>query len=61
VQVTDLKERSVEIRVLMSAANSGAMFDLRCLMRERLVAFLAEKYPRSLPQSRLAVSGLRAA
>ncbi|MBL6079170.1 mechanosensitive ion channel [Belnapia sp. T18] len=61
VQVTDLKERSVEIRVLMSAANSGAMFDLRCLMREQLIAFLAEKYPRSLPQARLAVSELRAA
>jgi small-conductance mechanosensitive channel len=61
VQVTDLKERSVEIRVLMSAANSGAMFDLRCLMRERLIAFLAEKYPRSLPQARLVVSELRAA
>ncbi len=61
VQVTDLKERSVEIRALMSVANSGAMFDLRCLMRERLIAFLAETYPRSLPQARLAVSELRAA
>ncbi|WP_090664743.1 mechanosensitive ion channel family protein [Belnapia rosea] len=61
VQVTDLTERSVEIRVLMSAANSGAMFDLRCLMREQLIAFLAEHYPKALPQARLSVTEVRAA
>ena len=61
VQVTDLKERSVEIRVLMSAADAGSMFDLRCQMRETLIAFLAERYPKALPQSRLEISEARAA
>jgi small-conductance mechanosensitive channel len=61
VQVTDLKERSIEIRVLMSAADSGSMFDLRCQMREALIAFLAERYPKALPRSRLEVSESRAA
>ncbi|MBL6458117.1 mechanosensitive ion channel [Belnapia sp. T6] len=61
VQVTDLKERSIEVRVLMSAANSGAMFDLRCLMREELVAFLAKHYPKALPQTRFTLSEAQAA
>ncbi|MCO6418235.1 mechanosensitive ion channel family protein [Siccirubricoccus sp. KC 17139] len=53
VQVTDIRERSMEIRVLMSAANSGDMFDLRCLMREQLIGWLAREYPQGLPQERL--------
>ena len=61
VQVTDLKERSVEIRVLMSAADAGSMFDLRCQMRETLIAFLAERYPKALPQSRFEITEARAA
>jgi small-conductance mechanosensitive channel len=61
VQVTDLKERCVEIRVLMSAADASTMFDLRCVMRERLIAFLAEHYPQALPQARLELSEARAA
>lgn len=59
VQVTDLKERCMEIRVLMSAANAGRMFDLRCLMREELVAFLARDYPQALPRARVALTGAR--
>jgi small-conductance mechanosensitive channel len=61
VQVTDLKERSVEIRVLMSAADASTMFDLRCVMREKLIAYLAEHYPKSLPQARVEITEARAA
>ncbi|WP_149539209.1 mechanosensitive ion channel family protein [Siccirubricoccus phaeus] len=53
VQVTDIRERSMEVRVLMSAANAGVMFDLRCIMREKLIAWLAREYPQGLPQERL--------
>jgi small-conductance mechanosensitive channel len=49
VQVTDAKERTIEVRVLVSAGNSGKAFDLRCKMREALLAFLARDYPESLP------------
>lgn len=56
VQVTDLKEHCMEIRVLMSAANAGRMFDLRCLMREELIAFLARDYPDALPRARVAMT-----
>lgn len=53
VQVTDAKERTIEVRVLVSAANSGKAFDLRCKMREALLAFLAREHPQSLPLLRL--------
>jgi len=57
VQVTDAKDRVMEVRVLVSASNSGKAFDLRCKMREGLIAFLARDYPNSLPVVRL--EGLR--
>ncbi|WP_431271292.1 mechanosensitive ion channel family protein [Dankookia sp. P2] len=60
VQVTDLKERSMEIRVLMSASNAGRMFDLRCLMREALIGWLAARHPNALPQERVEMTGARA-
>jgi small-conductance mechanosensitive channel len=40
VQVTDLAERTVEVRVLVSARDGGQLWDLRCLVRERLLAWL---------------------
>jgi small-conductance mechanosensitive channel len=55
VQVTDLRERSMEIRVLVSAADAGRMFDLRCLMRERLIDFVAREHPRALSRDRIEV------
>lgn len=53
LQVTEMKERSLEIRALMSAANSGQLFDLRCAVREGLVAWLNERFPNALSPDRL--------
>lgn len=52
LQVTDTKERSIEIRALMSARNSGEAFDLRCYVRENLIKFIENNYPESLPRTR---------
>jgi small-conductance mechanosensitive channel len=52
IQVTNVSERTVEIRALMSAADSGALWNLRCEVREKLVAHIQEKYPESLPRLR---------
>lgn len=52
VHVTDLRDRTVEVRALMSAANSGQLFELRCEVREKLLVFLRENYPDSLPRVR---------
>jgi small-conductance mechanosensitive channel len=52
LQVTDSKERTLELRALMSAADSGMAWDLRCRVREKLVEFLQKNYPNSLPRVR---------
>ncbi len=52
LQVTNATERTVELRALMSAPDSGRAWDLRCHVRERLIAFLQERYPEHLPKTR---------
>ncbi len=52
LQVTDAREFTVELRVLVSARDSNASWDLRCEVREKLVAFLANAIPSALPQRR---------
>jgi len=53
LQVTDLKEHTMEIRRLVSSRNSSESFDLRCLVREQMIAFLRDNYPEALPHFRL--------
>jgi small-conductance mechanosensitive channel len=52
IQVTNVNDKTLEIRALMSAADSGKLWDLRCEVREKLVAHVKEKYPQSLPRLR---------
>jgi small-conductance mechanosensitive channel len=52
IQVTDSKERVMEIRALMSARDASDAFDLRCDMREGLISFIQSNYPESLPKIR---------
>ncbi len=53
MQVTDANERTIQIRMLASAKNSGSAFDLRCMLREKMIAFLQQNYPGSLPRTRM--------
>jgi small-conductance mechanosensitive channel len=55
IQVTDSKEHTMEVRVLMSAANSSNAFDLRCDIREGLITFIQKNYPQALPKTRAEV------
>ncbi|WPQ60746.1 mechanosensitive ion channel [Chitinophaga sancti] len=52
VQVTDIRERVVEIRFLVSANSSGKAFDLRCDVREKMLVFLRDNHPYCLPKTR---------
>lgn len=52
LQVTDATSGFVRVRILVSAADSAALFDLRCLIREELVSFLQQHYPQALPHMR---------
>lgn len=57
LQVTDSTEQAMQLRAIMSAATSGTAWDLRCLVREKLVTFVQKNYPGSLPKVRTAFSG----
>ena len=52
LQVTDLKEGTMELRCLMSARSAGQTFELRCEVREKLIDFLQPEHPEALPLSR---------
>jgi len=51
-QITETTEQTVQVRLLVSARNSGDAFDLRCLVRERMLDFLAREHPQALPRVR---------
>jgi small-conductance mechanosensitive channel len=52
LQVTNLTERTMELRCLVSACDSGDLFDLRCVVREGMMQFMREKFPQALPLQR---------
>lgn len=53
LQVTDASPRTMELRALVSARNASAAWDLRCVVREKLVAFLQNEMPEALPKERI--------
>ncbi len=57
LQVTDTPDSFVELRALVSARNSGDLWDLRCAVREQLIAFLQAEYPQALPRQRVEMAG----
>jgi small-conductance mechanosensitive channel len=53
LQVTDATDRTVQLRALMSAKDSPTAWDLRCEVREKLLQFLQQRFPRCLPRVRI--------
>jgi len=52
LQVTDSRERVIELRALMSARNAPQAWDLRCAIREGLIVYLQREHPEALPRLR---------
>ena len=52
VAVTDANDKTMQVRILVSARDSGRAFDLRCKIREGVLAFLAREHPDCLPMVR---------
>lgn len=52
LQVTDATERAMQLRALVSARDSSLAWDLRCRVREGLIAFIQAHYPDCLPRTR---------
>lgn len=55
LQVTGCTERSVLLRALVSATDAGKQWDLRCLVREKLIAWL-QRQPHGVPMVRAEAS-----
>lgn len=54
LQVTDVTDRVAQVRCLASARNAGTAFDLRCEIREKMLAFMRDQCPEALPRERFA-------
>ena len=53
MQVTDITARVLQVRCLASARSAGVAFDLRCEIREKLMAFMRDECREALPRDRL--------
>ncbi|WP_320068012.1 mechanosensitive ion channel family protein [Micromonospora sp. RTGN7] len=55
LQVTDATGGMLKVRALVSAADAGSLWDLRCLVREHLAAWVRDHRPTALPRMRTEV------
>lgn len=53
LQVTDANERTMQVRALLSAPDSGVQWNLRCHVREKLIGWLQQHHPEALPMTRV--------
>src|SRR3546814_7598636 len=52
LQVTELYADQMELRALVSAADAGKAFDLRCDVREAMMAFITSEMPEAMVRRR---------
>lgn len=57
LQMTEIRSDAVELRALVSAPDAGKTFDLRCQIREQLLAFIRDTQPHALPRRRTELVG----
>ncbi|MEF8816951.1 MAG: mechanosensitive ion channel domain-containing protein [Salinibacter sp.] len=55
LQMTDASERTITLRAIASAKDAPTLWNLRCEIREKLVAYVREHYPEALPALRARV------
>jgi small-conductance mechanosensitive channel len=61
LQVSDAGERTMQLRVLATSSDSSKSWDLRCQIREGLIAYIQRNHPEGLPRFRTDVTRSRAA
>lgn len=55
LQVTDAKPEAIEVRALMTAKDASLAFDLRCDVREAMLAYVRDEMPEAIVRYRGAV------
>jgi len=58
LQVWEVTEQTLQLRILVSTNNAGANADLRAEIREKVVAFLRDELPEALPRRRPETTGV---
>lgn len=53
VQVTDSDETTMTVRIVVSAKDSGALWDLRCYLRENMIRWVVDEDPAIRPHTRV--------
>ena len=53
LQVTDTQDQMMVVRAIMSARSSSQAFDLRCIVREKMIEFIVAELPDALPSHRV--------
>lgn len=60
LQVTDTKPDAIEVRILATARDAGAAFDLRADIREAMLAYIRAEMPEALPRTRALIASAAA-
>jgi small-conductance mechanosensitive channel len=55
LQVSDASEKTMQLRILATSADSSKSWDLRCKIREDFIAYLRDHHPECLPRVRAAL------
>ncbi|MFC0205202.1 mechanosensitive ion channel family protein [Novosphingobium soli] len=53
LQVTDCRDQTLEVRLLMSARDGPTLFDLRCEIREGMMEWIRREMPEALARQRV--------
>ena len=56
LQVVDTSERAMQLRLIVSSPSAGQSWDLRCLLREGLIALMQRDHPDALPRLRAEIN-----
>ena len=58
LQVSDASEKTMQLRILATSADSSKSWDLRCKIREDFIAYIQTHHPQSLPRLRAEMEGV---
>jgi small-conductance mechanosensitive channel len=55
LQITESSERTITVRLLMSARSAPRAWDLRCAIREEMLIYIQNEFPHALPKTRISL------
>jgi len=56
LQVVEATETTIQLRLLATASDASRAWDLRCELREKMIAYLQREHPECLPRHRLQIA-----